>query len=46
MLPLRAHFEELIALYKYNVRVSLAVRKMTCGGNFDVCLKEDKKDVV
>ena len=46
MPPLRANFEELIPLHKYNVRASLAVCKMTRDGNFDVCLKEDEKDVV
>ena len=46
MPPLHAHFEELIALRKYDVRALLAVRKMTRDGNFDVFLKEDEKDVV
>ena len=46
-MPLRrAHFKELMALHKYDVRVSLAVREMTREGNFDICLKEDEKDVV
>ena len=46
MPPICAHFEDLIALHKYDVRASLAVRKMTRDGNFDVSLKEDKNDVV
>ena len=43
---LRAYFEELIPLHKYDVRASLAVREMTRDGNLDVRLKEDEKDVV
>ena len=46
-MPLRrAHFKELMALHKYDVQASLAVCEMTCEGNFDVYLKEDKKDIV
>ena len=46
MPPVRAHFEDLIALHKYDVQASLAVRKMTRDGNFGVSLKENEKEVV
>ena len=46
MPSLRAYFEELISLHKYDVRASLAVREMTRDGNLYVRLKEDEKDVV
>ena len=46
MPPVRAHFEDLNVLHKYDVKALLAVSKMTRGGNFDVSLKENKTDVV